>query len=150
MIPTRLFLDSIGLLLAADPNGFADPTTFLLVTPIMNAFTPGPDITLADLTVATFTGGGGKHALDATPNLFVDPNTGEQIVQASEPAGGWHWQTTDAVNLPQTIYGYMVTDHTGANLLGTQLFDVPIPLSASGEGFDIGQVQIRISSVSIS
>lgn len=150
MIPTQRLLDSIGTLLAADVNGFADPTTFLKVYLAKAAFTPGASLVLGDLTAADFDGSTPKHAANATPDLFKDPVTGEQIINAQEPVGGWHWQTTGVTNLPQTVYGYYVTDHTGANLLGAGLLPYPLLLTATGQGLDVPEVGIRISSISIS
>lgn len=146
MIPTQLFLNTIAALLAADPSGFADPTTFLKVSLVMNAFTPGPTLVLADMTVATFVTSTPLHAHDDTPLSYTDPNTGEEIVEANAPIGGWHWQATATTNLPQTIYGWFVTDHTGANLLGAELLPTPVTLSAVGQGFDIDAVRIRIAN----
>jgi len=150
MIPTQAFIDSIGTLLAADPAGFADPTTFLKVALAKAAFTPGAGLELTDLTVADFGGYAALHAANATPHLYTDPLTGEQLIVASDPTGGWHWQASSDTNLPQTIYGYYVTDHSGANLLGSGLLDTPVPLAAVGDGLDIGSIGIRISSVLIS
>lgn len=149
MIPTQAFLDRIGVAIGADTACFADPTTFLKVTLVKTAFTPGTELVLGDVTVADFDGSTALHAADATPAVFRDPQNGDQIVQASDPAGGWHWQTTGSTNLPQTIYGYIVTDHTGANLQGSVLFDTPLVLNGVGQGVDVPAVQVRITALAI-
>jgi hypothetical protein len=30
----------------------------------------------------------------AATEVFMDPASGNQVIQVSEPAGGWHWATT--------------------------------------------------------
>lgn len=149
MFGVQAWLDTIGTLMGADTAWLADATPFVEVHLAQNAFTPGPTLALGDLTEATFTGATALHAASAATQVFKDPANGNQIMQVREPAGGWHWVTTDAVNLPQTIYGYYLTTGDGDPLIAAALFDTPIVLSATGQAIDIGQVRFRILGLSI-
>lgn len=145
MTPSREFMDKIAPLVAADTTGLAEATPFVEVVLIKSNFTPGPDLDISSLTVADFDGSTPKHAADAGPHVFTDPATDEQIVQVDPVAGGWHWQTTGVTNLPQTIYGWIITDSAGAGLHGSELFPDPILLQITGQGVDIPAVRFRFN-----
>lgn len=145
MIPTKALLDSMATSLSTDVNFLAE---VLLVEVVLfkAPFVPLPSTLLADLTLADFDGYAPEAVDSATAQVFTDPNTGEQIIQLMEPAGGWHWETTGVTNLPQTIYGFGVTNHLNTDLWGSDLLPAPIVLTASGQGIDIDQVRFRLSA----
>jgi len=143
-IATKVLCDAAAALIAADTGTLAPAADKVRVHLIMAEFAPGLQTDFAALTPATFTGSTFKEAGVGTQQMYVDPETGEYVVQLLEPVGGWHWQATDAVNLPQTIYGWAVTDHTDGDTYGSDLFDTPIILTASGQGLNIGTVQFRL------
>lgn len=144
MTPTQTIIDRVSALLATDTTTLDQATDALKVTLIMANFTPGPDTDIGSLTVATFTGSGAKLAGTGAAQNFRDPSTGQQVVQLKEPAGGWHWQATDAVNLPQTIYGFVVTSNDLSETFGSYKFPVPIQLLSAGDGVDIPQVRFNV------
>jgi hypothetical protein len=136
LIPTSVLQNIIATLLAHDTGSLANATA-LHVHLAKNAFVPSPDLPLATLVEADF---GGYAVIDPTAGnqlVYLNPVTNLITVELSQPVGGWHFQTTSTSNLPQTIYGWYVTDHTDAVLYGSGLLDVPIPLTVSGQGFDL-------------
>ena len=110
-----------------------------------NAFTPGTELTLGDLTEADF-GGYSLKATAGQPFVNTDPATQDSIITLNEPAGGWKWNAsgTPPANSPQTIYGYYVTTESGLVLLGAQLLDNPVIISASTDTVIIGAIQVRL------
>ncbi|SRR6266545_2116887 len=149
MVPTQALINASAAAIAADAAALAD-ADFLHVYLIMAAFTPNNNLVIGDLVKATFTGAAAKATITATMQKFTDPQTGEWIIQIPEPAGGWHWQTTDTANLPQTIYGYALTDLNEITLWGSALLDAPVVLNGVGQGVDIGQVRFRLSQSCLS
>ncbi len=78
---------------------------------------------------------------------YFDPVAGLWVVEEVAPVGGWHFVTGGTGNLPQTIYGFYLTDtpNPPTVLYGSQLLDTPIPLSAAGQGFDIPPPRFNFS-----
>src|SRR5262245_40946180 len=138
MVGTNTILDRLAALLQTDATTLAPAAGGVKVHLASAAFTPSPTLTIAGLTEATFTGYTALVAGTGSQQEFLDPVTGNRVVQLNEPAGGWHWATTGAVGLPQTIYGFYVTDNGTTALYGSQLFPTPITLTAAGQGIDQG------------
>lgn len=142
MQPSRALYNSIPASAAAD-------TAFLAAVAAMHVhlaaanFTPDLDIDVASFVEATFTGGGPLDAGTGTQTVFYDVATGLLTIEILEPAGGWHWDCTVTPGSPETIYGIYVTDNADAVLIGCQLFDVPLTISAAGEGLDVDKIQLR-------
>lgn len=146
MQATQAIIDAMAALLGADTGTLAAGTPFVEVALVKAPFTPGPDLVLADLTLADFDGYAALHAASAATQVFKDPATGENIIQVREPAGGWHWATTGVTNLPQTIHGFALLDPTGATVYGAELLDAPVVLTASGQGVDIPEARFRLNA----
>lgn len=145
MIPTKALLDSMAVSLSTDAAFLAE-VALVEVILLKAPFVPLPSTLIADLTLADFDGYAAIPVSSATAQVFTDPNTGEQIIQLVEPAGGWHWETTGNTNLPQTIYGFGVTNDAGTDLWGSDLLPAPIILTAAAQGVDIDQVRFRLSA----
>jgi len=145
MTPTDVLLGAVRTRLAQDTATLAAATA-LHVHLIKEPFTEGPTIDFTTMDEADFTGSTALGAGTGNQQEFVDPDTRERVIQLKEPAGGWHWVTTDAVNLPQTIYGYVVTDTADTVTYGSKRFDSPVALIASGDGVDIGNVRFNMLS----
>jgi hypothetical protein len=143
MFATQAIITAASGLLGADTTTLAGA---LKVGLAMNNFTPGPGLTAADLTPATFTGSGLIAVTAATRADNFDPATGDRIINITVPAGGWLWSTTDATNLPQTIYGAYVGTSTppAGNLYGAVLFDEPIVLTAADQQVQLDEVTFRV------
>jgi hypothetical protein len=149
MIPTSAILAEMGTLLGADTTTMAQVAPFVGVALVMSPFVPSPQRVLADLTLATFNGSTPLQAASAATQVFNDGATGDRIMQVRAPAGGWHWVTGSALNLPQTIFGFALLDNAAAVLFGCQLFDVPFVLTAAGQAVDIGDVFFRLLAAGV-
>jgi len=149
MQPTQAIVNSLAELLAEDV-AFLAAAAVKNVHLITSPFTPAltTDFTLE--TEATFDGYVVKTAAAGAQQFFTDPLTGERITQLIEPAGGWHWQTTGVTDLPQTIYGFIVTDAADAVTLGSALLDEPVTLNASGEAIDVDQIKFTFAAAPLS
>jgi len=146
MVPSNVILDELQTLLATDATTLADPANALHVHLAVNGFTPGNALTVADFTEATFTGATALAAGLGAQQEFTDPATGDRCVQLLEPAGGWHWVCTAGTGLPQTVYGYYVTDNTDAVLYGCDRLDTPMVINATGQAVDIPYVRFAFVS----
>lgn len=143
MIPTNVILDRMQELLATDDTTLSSAIA-LKVHLISANFTPGAGTDFTTLTEATFTGAGAKAAGIGDAQIFTDPVTGRRQIQLLEPAGGWHWKATDAVGLPQTIYGFCVTDNASLITYGATKLDTPIVLNAANDAVDIPYVRFSM------
>lgn len=142
--PSQALLNRLNVLLAGDTTTLAPAAGGVKVHLAQNAFAPSLSLALGSLTEATFTGYAALLAPTGAQQSFSDPSTGNLVVQLIEPLGGWHWATTAATSLPQTIYGFYVTDNGTATLYGSALFTTPITLTATGQGVDIAQVRFSV------
>lgn len=147
MKPTTAFLNGIAAAVAADVLFLAEVAKVEIVL-ARNAFPEGIGTVIADLTLADFDGYAAKAVGVATVSVYTDPLTGDIVLLSAEPAGGWHWVTTGVTNLPQTIYGYGLTDSTGAVLIACKRFADPVTLNAIGQGISIPQVDQRFNGSS--
>jgi hypothetical protein len=144
MIPTQVILNALQTLLASDTTTLAAATA-LNVHLIKAPFAPGPTTDFTTLIEADFAGYAAIGAGTGVQQMYRDPVTAELVVQMKEPAGGWHWQATGGTHLPQTIYGWVLTDHTNAVTYASELFTDPITMQASGDGVDVDQVKMSFA-----
>jgi len=136
MTPSTALQLQIATLIADDTTTLGSATA-LKVHLAKAPFTPAPNLDPTTLVPADFTGYAALSPPSGSQLVYQDPITGLFTVELKEPAGGWHFQTTAITNLPQNIYGWWVTDNTSATLYGSGLLDTPVPLTASGQGFDL-------------
>ena len=144
MIATTVLDLAAQGLLAADPATMAPAALALHVHLIQAPFVPGDTTDFTALVEADFTGSTAKAAGVGACQTFNDPVTQQLAIQLNEPVGGWHWKATDAVNLPQTIYGYAVTDNADAVTLGSALLPSPAVLLAALDAVDIPFIRIEL------
>ncbi len=148
MIPTRDIRNAAMAVLAADVPTLAPvtPNKMLLA---QNNFNPAESTTLSDITEASFDG----HtaiSLGASPMTEgYDPTTDASKIDLKIPAGGFRWRTTGVTNLPQTIYGYYLTDSTGAVLLASAKFSTPMVLTVVNQVIDVGAPSLSLAPNSI-
>lgn len=136
MTPTTVLLVALQNELATDTDGLAAATA-LHAHLIKEPFTPDNSTDFTTLTEADFDGYAALGAGTGVQQQFSDPVTGRLVVQMKEPAGGWHWQTTGVTNLPQTIYGVVLTNTDDDETFGAVLFDTPITLTGTGQAIDV-------------
>ena len=139
MLPMKALRLALGALLAADTSTLA-PAVANKIHLAMNNFALNEDLAIGDLTEATFTGATALAGSTGSQEVGVDPRTQQQVVEIKAPVGGYRWITADAVNLPQTIYGFYLTDTTGATLLAAGQLPIPLTLQAAGQFVSIDPV----------
>lgn len=144
MTPTNVLLDRIADQIRTDVLALAPAVLPCRVHLSKSPFTPSAILTPASFTEADFGGYVVLVQVVGPQQSFLDPASGTRIIQLVEPAGGWHWQTTTLVLLPQTIHGFFVTDTSNLILWGSQLFPAPILLTSVGHNVDIGQIRVSI------
>lgn len=140
MIPTNAVLNQLQNLLNTDTTQLA-AAAVKHVHLYKTNFTPSPTLAYDATKEADFGGYAALNAPIGNQLAFNDPVTQELIVQLKDPAGGWHWQASSGLNLPQTIYGFVLTDSTDTDTYGSQKFDTPVTLTNSGDGVDIGVIR---------
>lgn len=106
---------------------------------IKEPFTLDKGLVIGDLTFADFTGSTAKACGAGEAQAGINPLTGQRMIRLREPAGGFEWFVTGTPNLPQTIYGYAVTNNAGDALVAVALLDDPVTLTAEGQVIDIPQ-----------
>lgn len=137
MQPSQALANQVSTLVAADATMLAAATALKLHLS-QAAFTPGLGLTVASFTEATFTGYAALAAgATGTQNTFFDPATGNTVVEIKAPVGGWLFKTTASTGLPQTMYGYYLTDSTSATLYGSALLSPTVTLTATGQGVEV-------------
>lgn len=145
MNPTTALLDALATMLATDPATLAHATNPCKVHLAKNAFNSTPTTVLADLVEADFDGYAALAAGLGAQQMFVDPTSGQRVVQMQEPAGGWHWETTGTTALPQTIFGAYLTNTAGTVLYGTHRFPDGVTLNGNNEAVDWAQARFTFA-----
>ena len=130
-------------LLAADATTLAPAALNNLIALVKSAFTPSEQTDVSTLVLADFDGSTPIAVGTGTQPTGADPNTNDEIISILPPAGGFRFATTGVTNLPQTIYGFILTDSTGATLYAAALLPAPVTLTASGQVIELPTVDIR-------
>lgn len=142
MQPTSAMANQVSNLVATDTTQLAAATAPKVHLAMAN-FAPSLALLLAGLTEANFVGYAAlaAGATGAQLNWF-DPATGNQIVELKSPASGWNWKVTGSTGLPQTIYGYYITDNGNATLYASALLASPIVLTAVSQGLEVANARV--------
>lgn len=144
MTPVASLIEAMAVALS-DSVPLAQASALNRVGLVMAPFTPSPTTAYADLVLATFTGATPKTVALGAQGAAQDPVTNQQVITIVEPVGGWRFVTTDAVNLPQTIYGFALFDSTGPGpLIGCELLSEPVTLVAAGQEINLGTVKFTL------
>lgn len=137
MQPTSTLANRVSSLIQTDTTTLAAAAALKLHL-AMAAFTPSLTLLLAGLTEATFVGYAALAAgATGSQNQWFDPATGNSIVEMKAPVGGWTFSCSGATGLPQTIYGYYLTDGGVATLYASALLTPSITITASGQGIEV-------------
>jgi len=150
MIPVKSLRLQLGELLAADATTLAPAANGNKIALINAAFVADENAVIGGLSFADFDGSAPKVCGTGDQQAGIEPATQDQLITMLEPAGGFRWETTGVTNLPQTIYGFALTDNAGAVLLGVEQLDAPVTLTALGQEINLGAVQMRIVTNPIS
>lgn len=116
---------------------------------VMNNFAPSENTIFTDLVFATFAGSTPLSVTAGPQAEAFNPVTLDSQIDLSAPVGGFRWQTTSALNLPQTIFGYALIDNAGAVVLASQLLDAPIVLTNFPQVIDLGDVKLTLLANSL-
>jgi len=143
MQPSKDIRLSIGELLAADTTLLA-PVAANKIALVIQPFVLDEDTVMGSLTLATFTGSTPKAGAAGAQGAGIDPATGQQRITILAPVGGWRWECTADPATAETIYGYVLTDTTLADYLGGTVLAEPVEISAAGEYFDAGAIEMDI------
>lgn len=142
MQPTSGLANSVGTLVAAD-TAFLAAAGATKLHLAKASFTPSLTLTTGGLTEAAFVGYAAITAgATGTQATFFDPATGGTIVEVKAPVGGWLFKCTGATGLPETEYGYYLTDNAGTGLLASALFPSPITITATGQGIEVANARL--------
>lgn len=150
MLPMKTVRLQLGELLAADATTLAPAANANEIALIAAPFTPGENLTIADLTFATFTGSAPKAGATGSQQAGIDPATQDQVITILAPAGGYRFECTATPSSPESIFGYALTTHLGAVLLGVVLFPAPLSIAEAGDFIDLGAVNMTLVSSPIS
>jgi hypothetical protein len=139
-IPTLAQRQNLGTLWANDTGSLNQAANANEVHLFQNNITPTENSVVGDFTEATFTSYAKINCALNAQLTGQDPVTGAEIVTLKTPLGGWRWSPSDAVGLPQTIYGWYLTTKNAVLLLGAQRFPTPLTLTAAGQIVDLGEL----------
>lgn len=142
MLPMAALRLKLATLLADDTSSLAPAVNANKIALVTSPFTPEETLTVADLTLASFTGSTPIAGAAGDQGVALDPVTGQQLITILAPAGGWRWVCTAAPATPQTIYGFALLDAALDTLLGVELLTTPVTISAVGQEIDLGAVTI--------
>lgn len=144
LLPTSQIRLSVGTLVAGDTNALNQPTLLNTMRLAAAPFVPSDTLIPASLTEASFTGYAAINQPAGAALTGVDPITLQQKITIPDPAGGYRWATTGLTGLPQTIYGYYLTNSTNGKVWGSALLPTPITLQDVGQIIDLGTINISV------
>jgi hypothetical protein len=140
MIDTQTLDDRIAALLAADTTTLNQAANALKVCLVIVPFVPTSQTDFTTLTEATFTGYAAISVTLGAQSVYNDPITLRRVVEILPPAGGWQYTATGAGGLPQTVYGYCLTNLGKTITYGSQLLPTPVIIANTGDGVNLGAV----------
>lgn len=143
MQTTLALREKAAQLLAADAATLAPAMDANHMVLIKNEFTSSEATAIGSLEFADFDGSTPVAVGTGTQPEGLDPNTSDAIINLKPPAGGFRWETTGVTNLPQTVYGFALTDNAGTTLLATERLQTPILLTAVNQVVNLPVPTIR-------
>lgn len=144
MIPTNLVQESFCDKMAADSATVAPAATANTIYFVANPFVPSPDITFADVNIATTEGVvNGIECPVGAQLSSVDPLTKANQIVLKTPVDGYTVVVGTPNDPPEVIYGYMLVKPDSI-ILATELLPNPITLDTEGAMIQILAPQIDI------
>lgn len=143
MLPMKAVRLLIGEAFAASATVWTVDADPLEVALIVSPFTPGENMVIGDVTLASFTGSTAKPCQAPPQQAGIDPATQEQVVTVIAPAGGWRWECTATPGVPETIYGFCLISSDGLLLQAVQLLPSPVAITEAGDFIDLGAIEMR-------
>lgn len=134
MVPTLAIREKAMQLLAADTATLAQAADNNKLALIKASFVPDEGLTIADLDFADFDGSTPLDVGLGAQAEGLNPGTNDSVITLKAPAGGFRWETTGVTNLPQTIFGFALTNEAGDILFASGTLENQITLT------DVNQV----------
>lgn len=142
MLPMKAVRIQLGDLLAADATTLAPAVDANKIFLIKSDFVLGENLTIDNVTAATFTGSTPKAGATGSQQTGIDPATQNQVITILAPAGGYRWECTAAPAEPETIFGYGLANSDLDTLLGLQKLIPPVNIVNVGDYIDVGAVEM--------
>lgn len=142
MEPVQLILERAAILLGSDTATFFNGDG-LEIHLAQNLFAPGPGLVIGDLVQADFDGYNPAVRASAALPESLDPINGD-IVLSINSLTGLPYETTGTTNLPQTIYGFYLTDQDETVVWAAELFDAPITLTGINQSIQLPVTTMRM------
>jgi len=149
MTPTLSIFERGMVLLGSDTTTLAPAANALKVLLLKANFTPDPGLVIGDLVEADFDGYAAILAALAALPESLDPATGDSLLTVGPPAGGFRWETTGLTNLPETIFGFALTNNGKTTLYGCELLTPPIILNGINQSIALDPIGFRLLAGSI-
>lgn len=108
----------------------AEPKLHLFKTDVQ----PNQDSEPADFVEADFDGYAAIGFGATDWNTGVEPVSGNLVIEPPPDGVALQWECSGDTDLPQTIYGFYLTNETNDVVYGARRFDVPINLTTPGSG----------------
>lgn len=149
MTPNLSIREKVMQLLAADTATLASVDA-MKVHLVKATFTPSEDMDILDFELADFDGSTALEAGTGTQPESLVPGTNDSVIHIKPPAGGWRWETTGTTNLPQTIYGYILTNNDSSTVYAAEVFSEEITLSKVNQSVSLPSVKLTQQAGSMS
>ena len=146
---TQSLRNELFALLAADTTTLAAAVANKMHLAMVD-FVPGEGMIVADFTEADFDGATAIAVTVGAQGEGYDPATNDSVIDLKEPIGGFRWAVTGTHNLPQTIFGFYLTDTAGTVVYAAERFDTPVTLTMVGQVIDIGDARLTLPANSVS
>lgn len=145
MLDTTVLDNRIAALIAADTTTLDQATNANYVCLVISPFVPGPNLDFTTLTEASFPGYAAIPAALGAQTAYTDTSTGLRVVEILPPVGGWTYASTGTPSPAQTVYGFVLVNHTKTVTYGGQLFPTPIVINGTGQGINLGTVAFNFT-----
>lgn len=136
----------------------ADSTTLLgdaLFLHLLKAeISPSLDTVLDDTQLADFDGSTPSAIAAGVRITNYDTVSGDRLIVIPPAANGNRFETGSGLNLPQTIYGAVLSDDSttieGGHGIGYFLLDLPVELTAADQGVQIPLIRVHVLTSAVS
>lgn len=144
MVPSTAIYNKVLDLLAADTDTLAQAADALKVKLVVSNFTPSKTLDIDSVTLATFTGSTPKTVALDEQQVGYDPVSQRRFIQLIPPVGGWYWEASADIDPPQRVYGYIVTNNAGDELIGSDLLEESVLISAAEDSVEIPNIRLYL------
>lgn len=138
MKPSQALFERAFILLGADSITLSKSSGGVnKILLIKEPFTPASNLDPTTLTEADFDGYAAREVLTGGLPQSIDPATGDSLITAPPDTTPYLWETTGVTNLPQTIYGFVLTNIDKTVLYGSALLPANVTLTAVNQSIQL-------------